>query len=178
MAVRIITADDQQIVRQALGTLLEKEPDMEVVAEAEDGVRIMILVREFIPDLVIMDVRMPNLNGIEATRQIRSEFPDIKVIVFSTHNDNGFITNMLKAGVHGYLLKDCAYEELLQAIRLTMAGKTYLSPGATEVLVKDYISQDSNPIRSSFSELTPREREVLQMIAEANGPTKLPTSWA
>jgi DNA-binding NarL/FixJ family response regulator len=124
MTIRILIADDHQIVRQGLRTLLEKEPDMAVVAEADDGRATVRLVREKSPEVVIMDVAMPDLNGIEATRQIVAEFPKIKVIALSMYADQRFVLNMLKAGASGYLLKDCAFEELIRAIRLVMAHKT------------------------------------------------------
>jgi two-component system response regulator NreC len=166
MGIRIIIADDHQILRQGLKTLLAKEPDMEVVAEAEDGRRTLTKVRELRPHVVVMDVKMPDLNGIEATRQILSEFPDVKVIALSMYTDHRFVTNMLKAGAHAYLLKDCAFEELVQAIRLVMNNKTYLSPGVTEMIVKDYVNGSPGPAQTAFSKLTPREREVLQLLAE------------
>jgi two-component system response regulator NreC len=173
MAIRIILADDHQILRQGLKTLLGKEPDMEVVAEAEDGRKTVTLVREFSPNVVIMDVNMPDLNGIEATRQILSEYPDLKVIALSMHADRRFVINMLKAGAHGYLLKDCAFEELAQAIRLVMANKTYLSPGVAEIVVKDYVHRVTSPSQSAFSVLTAREREVLQLMAEGKSTTMI-----
>ena len=118
MSIRILIADDHQIMRQGLKILLEKEPDMEVVAEAEDGRRTVSLVKELIPHVVVMDVKMPDLNGIEASLQILSELPEVKVVALSMYADRRFVTNMLKAGAHGYLLKDCAFEELAHAIRL------------------------------------------------------------
>ncbi len=168
MGIRIIIADDHQILRQGLKTLLEKEPDMEVVAEAEDGRKTVILVQELTPDVVIMDVNMPDLNGIEATRQILSDYPEMKVIALSIHADRRFVINMLKAGAHGYLLKDCAFEELAQAIRLVMANKTYLSPGVAEIVVKDYVFRIPGLAQTAFSLLTAREREVLKLVAEGN----------
>ena len=166
MATRILIADDHQIVRQGLRTLLQKEPDLEVVAEAEDGRRTLTLVKEVNPDIVIMDVKMPDLNGIEATRQILSEYPKVTVIALSMHADRRFIINMLRAGYHGYLLKDCAFEELAQAIRLVMANKTYLSPEVTDIVVRNYFRDAGLPSQSAFSMLTNREREVLQLLAE------------
>ncbi len=168
MSIRIIIADDHQILRQGLKTLLEKEPDMEVVAEAEDGRKTVTLVQELTPDVVIMDVNMPDLNGIEATRQILSDYPEMKVIALSMHADRRFVINMLKAGAHGYLLKDCAFEELAQAIRLVMANKTCLSPGVAEIVVKDYVHRVPGPAQTAFSLLTTREREVLKLVAEGN----------
>jgi two-component system response regulator NreC len=173
MSIRIIVADDHQIVRQGLRTLLEKEPDMQVVAEAEDGRRTLNLARELIPQVIVMDVEMPDLNGIEATMQILAELPQIKVIALSMYSDRRFVTNMLKAGACGYLLKDCAFEELVQAIRLSMSNRIYLSPGIADVVVKDYVNHTPAPTPSVFSVLTPREREVLQLLSEGKRTTQI-----
>jgi len=173
MKTRIIIADDHMIVRQGLATLLAKEPDMEVVAEAENGREVVQLVRELRPDVVIMDVNMPDLNGIEATRQILAAFPETKIIALSMHADRRFVVNMLKAGSSGYLLKDCAFEELAAAIRLVMANKTYLSPGVSNVVIQDYVQGMSAPRSSAFSTLTPREREVLQLMAEGKPTSQI-----
>jgi DNA-binding NarL/FixJ family response regulator len=173
MSIRIIIADDHQIVRQGLRTLLEKEPDMEVVAEAEDGRRTLNLAREMVPHVIVMDVEMPDLNGIEATMQIMAELPQIKVIALSMYSDRRFVTNMLKAGACGYLLKDCAFEELVQAIRLAMSNRIYLSPGIADVVVKDYVNHTPTPTPSVFSVLTPREREVLQLLSEGKRTTQI-----
>ena len=164
--VRILIADDHQIVRQGLKLLLEKEADLEVVGEAEDGSGAVTLAKELTPDVVVMDVKMPDMNGIEASYQILSNLRDVKVIALSMYSDRRFIVDMLKAGACGYLLKDCAFEELAQAIRLVMANKTYLSPGIVDIVVKDYVALDSKDSRSIISVLTPRESEVLQLIAE------------
>jgi len=166
MKTRIIIADDHMIVRQGLATLLAKEPDMEVVAEAENGREVVQLVKELRPDVVIMDVNMPDLNGIEATRQVLAAFPETKIIALSMHADRRFVVNMLKAGSSGYLLKDCAFEELAAAIRLVMANKTYLSTRVSNVVIQDYVQGMSAPRSSAFTMLTPREREVLQLMAE------------
>lgn len=173
MTIRILIADDHQIVRQGLRTLLEKEPDMAVVAEADDGRATVRLVREIAPEVVIMDVAMPDLNGIEATRQIVAEFPKIKVIALSMYADQRFVLNMLKAGASGYLLKDCAFEELIRAIRLVVAHKTYLSPGVTDIVVKDYTAGGNSDKPSVFSVLSPREREVLQLMAEGRTTSQM-----
>lgn len=173
MTIRILIADDHQIVRQGLRILLEKEPDMRVVAEADDGRATVRLVREISPEVVIMDVAMPDLNGIEATRQIVAEFPKIKVIALSMYADQRFVLNMLKAGASGYLLKDCAFEELTRAIRLVMAHKTYLSPGVTDIVVKNYTSGNNSGKPSVFSTLSPREREVLQLMAEGKSTSQI-----
>ena len=173
MSIRIVIADDHQIVRQGLKLLLEKESDMEVVGEAEDGRSTVTLTRELTPDVVVMDVKMPEMNGIEASHRILSEFPDVKVIALSMYSDRRFVIDMLKAGAQGYLLKDCAFEELAQAIRLVITSKTYLSPGIAEIVVKDYVTLDSRANQSVFAALTPREREVLQLIAEGKRTSQI-----
>ena len=172
MAIRILLADDHKIVRQGLRTLLEQEPDMEVVAEAEDGRIAVRLARELAPQVVIMDVGMPDLNGIEATRQVLADTPGLKVIALSMHSDRRFVVNMLKAGASGYLLKDSAFEELAAAIRVVMLNKTYLSPGVSDIVIKDYV-QGPREDSSVFSVLTPREREVLQLMAEGKSTKQI-----
>jgi two-component system response regulator NreC len=172
MGLRILLVDDHQIVRQGLRTLLEKELDMEVVAEAGDGRAAVRLTREVSPQVVIMDVAMPDLNGIEATRQIVTEFPHVKVIALSMHADRRFVANMLKAGASGYLLKDAAFEELAQAIRTVAANRTYLSPAVSDIVVKDYLKGPKEEA-TAFSLLTAREREVLQLLAEGKSTREI-----
>ena len=162
---RILIADDHRITRQGLRSLLEKESDMEIVAEAQDGRTAVELAKKLLPDVVIMDVSMPDLNGIEATRQIISRCKGVKIIALSMHSDTLFVTEMLKGGVSGYLLKDCAFEELAGAIRSVISGKTYLSPSISGVVVNGYLNRVAG-FGPSSSVLTDREREVLQMIAE------------
>ncbi len=153
-------------MRQGLRNLLEKEPDLQVVAEAEDGRAAVRLAREFLPEVIIMDVAMPFLNGIEATRQVIADMPKVKVIALSMYADRRFVVNMLKAGASGYLLKDCAYEELVQAIRVVLANRTYLSPGVTDIVVKEYMQGSSQLEATVYHRLSPREREVLQLMSE------------
>ena len=173
MGARILIADDHQIVRQGLRTLLEKEPDFKVVAEADNGRATVRLARELNPEMIIMDVAMPDLNGIEATRQIVGEFPKAKVIALSMYADRRFVVNMLKAGASGYLLKECAFEEMTRAIRAVLAQKTYLSPGVADILVKDYMTGGSTKENSVFSVLTPRERDVLQLMSEGKSTSQI-----
>ncbi|MBM4294607.1 MAG: response regulator transcription factor [Deltaproteobacteria bacterium] len=166
MTIRIILADDHQIVRHGLRNLLELEPDLKVVAEADNGRDALQLVKELAPNIVIMDISMPGLNGIEATRQILSESPRVKVIALSMHSDSSYVLNMLKAGASGYLLKDCALEELVKAVRTVENRKTFLSPGISDIVIKDFIGGWGGAGGSAYSVLTPREREVLQLITE------------
>jgi two-component system, NarL family, response regulator NreC len=171
MPIKIILADDHKIVRQGLRTLLEQESDLEVMAEAVDGRMAVRLARELSPQVVIMDVSMPDLNGIEATRQVLAECPGVKVIALSMHADRRFVMNMLKAGASGYLLKDSAFEELAKAIRMVLANKIYLSTEIANVVVKDYLQGGGD--ESVFSVLTPREREVLQLMAEGKSSRQI-----
>jgi len=173
MSIRILLADDHKITRQGLRSLLEKQSDMEVVAEAEEGRTTVRLVRELLPDVVIMDVTMPDLNGMEAARQITREFGNVRIVALSMHSDSLFVTEMLKSGASGYLLKDCAFEELARAIRAVVAGKTYLSPSISGVVVDDYLHRLSKADFSGLDVLTSREREVLQLLAEGKSTKQI-----
>ena len=173
MDIRIIIADDHQIVRQGLRVLIEKEPDMEVVGEAEDGQTTVSLARKLHPHIVLMDIKMPDLNGIEATRQILTDLPDVKIIALSMYPDQRFVMNMLKSGARGYLLKESAFEELAQAIRLVMANKTYLCPLVTEVVVKDIVTLNPSSNQTALVVLTSREREVLRLLAEGKRTSQI-----
>ncbi len=167
MSVRIVLADDHIIVREGLRSLLNQQTDMEIVAEAVDGEEAVQIAGEHQPDVIVMDASMPNLNGIEATRRIRAQWPKVHVICLSMHSDSGFVSAMLKAGASGYLLKDCATEELVRAVHTVLAGQVYLSPGIGRVIA-DQFKGDKGPdgTPSVFSILTDRERAVLQLLAE------------
>jgi DNA-binding NarL/FixJ family response regulator len=168
MSIRILLADDHNIIREGLRSLLDEQPDMEVVAQAENGHSAVYMVREMLPDIAIMDVTMPDLNGIVATQKIVSECPNVKVIALSMHSDSLFVTEMLKSGASGYLLKDCAFEELINAIHTVLDDTIFLSPGLSNFVVDDYLNLLSKNNSAGSDVLSHREREVLQMLAEGN----------
>jgi len=173
MTIRILLADDHKITREGLHSLIENQPDMQVVAEAEQGRTAVELARKLAPDLVIMDVSMPDLNGIEATLQISQQSPNVKVIALSMHSDSLFVTEMLKSGARGYLLKDCAFEELANAISAVMNGNTYLSPSISGIVIDDYLHRLSKAGSLRADALTAREREVLQLLAEGKSTKQI-----
>jgi DNA-binding NarL/FixJ family response regulator len=166
MKTRIMLADDHRIMREGLKSLLNDEPEMEVIGEAENGRKAIEMADELSPDVVVMDIGMPELNGIEATRRIVQDHPHTKVVALSMHSDRRFMSEILKAGASGYLLKDGAFEELAGAIRTVMSQKMYLSPRIADVVVEDYVRHLPRAEPSVFAALTPREREVLQLLSE------------
>jgi len=163
----VLIADDHKIMLAGLRSLLEKQTDFDVVGEADNGRMAVQMAHEKKPDVVVMDVSMPDLNGIEATTQIIESLPETRVIALSMHSDKRFVMGMLRAGASGYLLKDCASQELANAIVQVATGKKYLSPEITGVVLGD-ILQGGSPgeVATATSQLSPREREVLQLIAE------------
>jgi len=169
MNIRILIADDHKIMREGLRALLDKQSDMQVVAEAEDGLTTVRLAREVAPDIVIMDIAMPDLNGIGATKKIKAELPDVKVIALSMHSDRRFIAEMFRSGASGYLLKDHSFEELSNAIRVVVSNRIYLSPSIAGIVIEDYVRQlQKDEISPVTDVLTDREVEVLQLIAEGH----------
>ncbi len=168
MSIRVLIADDHKIMLAGLRSLLEKQTDIEVVGEADNGRKAVQMAQEQNPDVVVMDVSMPDLNGIEATTQIIESLPETRVIALSMHSDKRFVMGMLRAGASGYLLKDCASQELANAIVQVAVGKKYLSPEITGVVIDDFLlgGGSSEEVATAASQLSPREREVLQLIAE------------
>lgn len=152
-------------MRDGLRMLLDREPGMQVVGDAADGRAAIDLARTLLPDVIVMDITLPGLNGIEATRQVRSNAPNAKVIALSMHSDKRYVLEMLKAGAAAYLLKNSASDELVRAIHAVLADQRFLSPGIANVVV-DHLVQNPTSTGTAFTDLTPREREVLQMIAE------------
>ncbi|MHC5035262.1 MAG: response regulator transcription factor, partial [Planctomycetota bacterium] len=173
MAIRILLADDHQILREGLRALLCNEKDMEVVGEADNGRSAVELAAELAPDVVVMDVAMPDLNGVEATRQITQFAPGTKVIALSMHSDKRFVQEMLLAGALGYVRKGSSISELARAIHNVVKDRVYLCPTAADVVAKDYVSQLPAHGAPSYAALTPREREVLQLLAEGMIPKQI-----
>ena len=166
MTMKILLADDHKIMREGLRALIDKQPGMTVAAEATDGREAVQLAGKLRPDVVIMDVTMPKLNGIEAARQIGAIAPESRVIALSIHSDRRFVSQMFKAGARGYLLKDCAFEELIRAIQTVADSQTYLSPAIAGVVVEEFVNGLEKQKQPSHPVLTARESEVLQLIAE------------
>lgn len=167
MPIRILLADDHAILRRGLKALLEREADMDVVGEAADGRETLKQVEELRPDVVVLDITMPNLNGIEAARQIQAKGWGTAIIILSMHSDEGYVLRALRAGARGYLLKDTVEAELIRAIQAVAGGKAYFSPEVSKLLVEDYVQgMQERGIDDSYELLTPREREVLQLLAE------------
>jgi len=154
-------------MREGLRLQIEQLSDMEIVAEAENGRNAVLLARELVPDVVVMDISMSDLNGIEATRQIIDERSGVKVIALSMHPNRRYVAQMLKAGASGYILKESAFRQIAGAIRGVVAGETYLSPKIAGFVVEGFLLADLEKAYSDISLLTPREREVLQLLAES-----------
>ncbi|HAH30681.1 MAG TPA: DNA-binding response regulator [Elusimicrobia bacterium] len=166
MIKKILICDDHKIFREGLRALLEKQADIKVVGEARDGIEAVRLTKELSPDIVIMDISMPGLNGIEASRKLAKAHKIARVIALSMHNDRKYVTEIFKAGARAYLLKDSAFEELLDAIKAVNCGRFFLSAGITSLVLSDYIKGPAGDPRSPFNILSSREREVLQLLAE------------
>ncbi|MFA5042874.1 MAG: response regulator transcription factor [Kiritimatiellia bacterium] len=174
MGIRLLIADDHKIMRDGLKALVEKEADIAVVGEAESGRTTVSMAQKLAPHVVVMDIAMPDLNGIEATRKIVKTNPNVKIVALSAHADQHFVREMMAAGASAYILKDTAYEELVRAIREVMKGKKYLSSDIARGVLDTYVKlsrpASANP---AFVVLTDREREVLQMIAEGKSTKEI-----
>ncbi len=165
--IRIVLADDHTIIRSGLRLLLDQQEDFKVVGEASDGREAVELVTKHHPEVAVLDIGMPQLNGIEATRQIASQEPDTKVVILSMHQDEGYVLKALKAGARAYILKNSAEADLIRAVRTVADGKSFFSPVISKMLLEDYVRQIRDKhVEDSYDLLTPREREVLQLLAE------------
>ena len=174
--IKVVLADDHMIIRDGLRSLLERQTDMEVVAEADNGRTAIKHVKELLPDVVIMDIGMRELNGIDATRQIIKMSPGVKVLALSMYSDKRFIKGMFKAGASGYMLKDSAFNELADAIRVIVEDKIYISPSVANIVTEDYLKQSPESDRSTRSLLTSRELEVLQLLVEGMSTKQIASS--
>jgi len=167
MPIRILLADDHTVVRDGLRALLERQPDMSVVGEAADGRDSVRMAEEQSPDVVVMDIAMPNMNGIEATRRILASNPHTAVVILSMHQDESYVLRSLKAGAKGYLLKDSLRSDVLDAIRSVFQGRAFLTRKVSRLMQEDYVRQlERRNLDDSYELLTDREREVLQLVAE------------
>lgn len=165
--IKIIVADDHNLVREGIVALLQNNKEIEIVGQASDGVAAVLLAKQYNPDIVIMDLSMPTLNGLEATYQIKRDVPDVKVLILTQHDNEEYIIQIIKAGASGYLLKSSVSEDLMKSIQGLQRGETFFSPTISKKILEDYI----NKIKESeggakIQELSHREREVLQLIAE------------
>ncbi|HWB98049.1 MAG TPA: response regulator transcription factor [Bryobacteraceae bacterium] len=172
--VRVLLADDHTLIRAGLRMVVQAQPDLEVVGEADTGRDAVTLAETLKPEVAVMDIGMPVLNGIEACRQIRATSPDTQVVMLSMHSDEGYILRALRAGAKGYLLKDSAEADLARAIRAAAAGKAFFSPAVGKVLLEDYMRKlERTGAEDSYDLLSPREREILQLVAEGKSSKEI-----
>jgi DNA-binding NarL/FixJ family response regulator len=174
--IRILLADDHNLVRKGLRLLLESQPEFRVVAEARDGRETVEMAERHAPAVVVLDVAMPNLNGIEAARQITARLPNTSIVFLSMHADESYVLRGLKAGGRAYLLKDSAESDLIGAVKAVSEGKAFFSPAISKMLVEDYVRQmQEREVEDSYELLTPREREILQLLAEGKSNKEVAT---
>ncbi|MBN1104198.1 MAG: response regulator transcription factor [Deltaproteobacteria bacterium] len=173
MKIRVLVADDHKITREGLINMLKAQPGIEVVGDAEDGRAAAALARKLKPDVVIMDVSMPDLNGMDATRKITAGSGEVKVIALSMYSDKRYVTGMIRAGARGYLLKDCSFEELMRAVRAVARNQAYLSPQVTSVMIDELLERGERSREPLNKTMTLREREILQLIAEGMTTTEI-----
>lgn len=165
--IRVLLADDHQLMRSGVRLMLEREADLTVVGEARDGREAVALAKSLKPEVVVMDIGMPNLNGIEAAHQMTEENPALAIIIVSMHSDESYVLRALKSGARGYLLKDSAEADLIKAVHLVAGGKSFFSPAVSKLLLDDYVRKlKRSGTEDAYDLLTPREREILQLIAE------------
>ena len=172
MTTKVLIADDHQLFREGLVNLLSSAPDIEVIAEAEDGRDATEKTKKFKPDVLLIDIGMPHMNGIEATRVLKKDMPELKIIAVSMHSDRQFVKGILEAGADGYLLKNCTYRQLIDAIQSVKSGKKYLSDDITEMIIKGYLDPAETEMES-YTELSEREMEILKLYAEGKSTREI-----
>jgi DNA-binding NarL/FixJ family response regulator len=174
MIAKILIADDHGILRQGISSLIEKHADMQVVGEADNGLMAVEMTRQLHPDIVIMDVSMPVLNGIEATRQIKSELPDVKVLALSVHTEKEFVLDTIKAGVSGYMLKECVFDDLVHAIKVIVTGQSYLSPQIASIVLNGIVKDGVLKVVDDDSVIfTLRENQILQLLTKGESAKQI-----
>jgi two-component system, NarL family, response regulator NreC len=174
--IRILLADDHNVMRGGLRVLLERQPEFKVVGEASDGRQAVEQAEATKPDIIVLDIAMPNLSGIEAAQRISALLPNTRIIILSMHSDEGYVLRALKAGAKGYLLKDSAENDLIEAIKAVDEGKAFFSPEISNIMVEDYVREmKRRGAEDSYELLTPREREILQMLAEGKSNKHIAT---
>lgn len=164
--IRLFLVDDHMIVREGLKALITSQTDMEIVGEANTGVDVWLYIRELVPDIVIMDISMPHMTGIEATRELKEQCPEVRVLVLSMHNDTNYLRQLLAVGASGYILKHTAADNLIQAVRVVAAGGTYLEPSLAEHVVAHYVQGTNVSAKTLGMVLSEREMEVVQRVAQ------------
>jgi DNA-binding NarL/FixJ family response regulator len=176
MKIRILVADDHDVVRAGVRFLLERQEDMEILGEAADGREVVRLAEKLSPSIIVMDIAMPQLNGIDAAAKILHHDPDVKIIILSMYADEEFLVRALTAGVKGYLLKDAVQADLVRAVRAVAEGRSFFSPAIAQTLAEDYVRQmQSKGMEDSYELLTEREREILQLLAEGKSNKEVAT---
>ena len=171
--IKVVVADDHTILRQGIKALLDNQEEIEVVGEAKDGREAIKAIEELSPDVILMDIAMPGLNGLEATRRIKKKFPKTKVVVLTMHTNEEYIFQILNAGADGYLVKETAFQDLISAISSVHRGEAFMSPSISKKVMTDYIQRAQGEERVGFDTLTTREREILQLVAEGNSNKKI-----
>ncbi len=171
--IKVLVADDHTILRQGIKSLLANEEEIEVIGEAKNGREALTIIEETLPDVILMDIAMPGLNGLEATRRIKKRFPRMKVLVLTMYTNEEYIFQILNAGANGYLVKETAFQDLISAIKAVYKNEAFMSPSISKKVINSYIKRAQNDEQEICEILTTREREILQLIAEGNSSKKI-----